>query len=126
MQITKLDHVNLRTRQLDVMVAWYRDMLGFTEAARPDFAFPGAWLAAGETVMVHLIAVEDPELVGSEVPLKLEHFAFRATGVAAFEARLTAAGEPFRRVDLAATRTAAFNVWDPDGNHIHVDFDLDG
>lgn len=125
MQITKLDHVNLRTTQLEAMVAWYRDRLGLVVGDRPDFAFPGAWLYAGETVMVHLIGVEDPDMVGSEVSLKLEHFAFRATGAAAFEARLTASGEPFRRVDLAAINTAAFNVWDPDGNHIHVDFALD-
>ncbi|MEO0486100.1 MAG: VOC family protein [Pseudomonadota bacterium] len=125
MQITHLDHVNVRTPQLATMVAWYRDVLGMTAGARPAFPFPGAWMYGGGTVMVHLVGIEDQVATGSEVSLKLEHFAFRATGAAAFEQRLKSAGERYRRIDLAAINTAAFNVWDPDGNHIHVDFPLD-
>lgn len=122
MQISKLDHVNLRTHQLDVMVAWYRDVLGLHAGQRPDFPFPGAWLYAGDCAVVHLIGVDGSGGAGSEGPLKLEHFAFRATDAASFEARLTARSETFRKSMVEDTNTVAFNVWDPDGNHIHVDF----
>ncbi|WP_298840355.1 VOC family protein [uncultured Roseobacter sp.] len=125
MQIEKLDHVNLRTAQLDAMVTWYREVLGLSEGYRPDFAFPGAWLCAGDTVMLHLIGVADAPGAGSEQPLKMEHFAFRASGASAFEQRLQERGETYRRSEIAATGTVAYNLWDLDGNHIHVDFYTD-
>ena len=37
MQIGKLDHVNLRTTQLDTMIAWYENVLGLTNGPRPGF-----------------------------------------------------------------------------------------
>ena len=122
MQIQKLDHVNLRTTQLDAMIAWYTDLLGLTVGYRPDFPFPGAWLYAGDTVVIHLVGIDGTPAVGSETELKLEHFAMTATGVATFEERLQARGEKFRKSEIAAIKMVAFNIWDPDGNHIHVDF----
>ena len=44
---------------------------------------------------------------------------------AMLEARLTERGETFKRRDLADFKLAQVNVWDPDGNHIHIDFPLD-
>jgi catechol 2,3-dioxygenase-like lactoylglutathione lyase family enzyme len=125
MQINRLDHVNLRTAQLETMMAWYGDILGLHPGARPDFGFPGAWLYAGKDAVVHLVGVTSTSCVGSEADLKMEHFAFTATDPASFEARLKATGTAFRRVVLDQTNTVAFNVWDPDGNHIHVDFPAD-
>lgn len=125
MQITHLDHVNIQTTRLDEMMAWYRDILDFAVGSRPNFSFPGAWLYAGDTVMVHLVGIAGPQAKGSEVNLKLEHFAFKATGAEDFEERLMAAGLEFSRVEIVSINTAAFSLWDPDGNHIHVDFALD-
>ncbi|WP_415402268.1 VOC family protein [Tateyamaria sp. SN3-11] len=122
MQIQKLDHVNLRTTQLDAMIDWYTDRLGLRVGYRPDFPFPGAWLYAGDTVVIHLVGIDGPPAVGSETALKLEHFAMTATGAAAFEDRLRARDEDFRKSEIAAIEMVAFNIWDPDGNHIHVDF----
>lgn len=125
MQIQKLDHVNLRTTQLEEMIAWYVDILGLRLGERPDFGFPGAWMYAGDTAVVHLVGIDGTAGVGSEVALKMEHFALTATGAAAFEARLTATETGYRRAVLEQTRTVAFNISDPDGNHIHVDFSAD-
>lgn len=122
MQIQQLNHVNLRTTRLETMIAWYQDVLGLTLGPRPDFSFPGAWLYAGETAFVHLVGIEGEPGTGSEVELKLEHFAFSATGGEAFEARLRERGERYRKSEIAELNIVAFNVWDPDGNHIHVDF----
>ena len=35
---------------------------------------------------------------------------------------LSAAGEKFNVVDLPDVGITQYNVWDPDGNHIHIDF----
>ena len=122
MKIARLDHVNLRTTRLDTLIAWYEDILGMKSGPRPDFAFPGAWLYAGEAAAIHLVGIDGPEATGSETKLKLEHFAFTASGLEAFEATLKERGERYRRSVQPGTGTVAINVWDPDGNHIHVDF----
>ena len=126
MPINRLDHVNLRTTQLDEMTAWYMDILGLENGPRPDFAMPGAWLYAGEAAIVHLVGIPDSPAVGSEADLKLEHFALTANDAAEFEARLKAKGIEYRKSGIDALGIVAFNVWDPDGNHIHVDFTDEG
>lgn len=126
MHIKKLDHINLRTAQLSTMIDWYENVLGLTNGARPDFPFPGAWLYAGDTIVVHLIGVEGDAGVGSEADLKMEHFAFTAEGEAEFEDRLKSHGQTYKRSVIEAINLAAYNVWDPDGNHIHVDFQMAG
>lgn len=122
MQIKRLDHVNVRTTQLDAMIAWYTDVLGMRSGDRPDFTFPGAWMYTTEAVAVHLVGVDGEAGVGSEVPLKLEHFAFSATGSKRFEEHLQARGVRYKRVEVTSFKLVQFNLWDPDGNHIHVDF----
>lgn len=122
MKIEKLDHVNLRTTRLSVMTDWYDTVLGLRAGPRPAFPFAGAWLYAGDRAVVHLVEIDAPNAIGSEAPLKLEHFAFTASGIDGFEEKLQANGVQYAigKNDLMAV--IAFNIWDPDGNHIHVDF----
>ena len=80
MEIGKLDHVNVRTKQLDTMIDWYTNIMGMRRGERPDFPFPGAWMYTGSVAAVHLVGIDDKPSVGSEVDLKLEHFAFSAKG----------------------------------------------
>ena len=122
-EITRLDHVNLRTAQLDTLVAWYRDMLGLVPGARPDFDFPGTWLYAGDRALVHLIGVQSPP-ADDHTDLRLEHFAFSATGLKPLLARLKAAGARTRLRRVTGFPVVQLNVWDPDDNHLHIDFDL--
>lgn len=118
-QIGKLDHVNVRTARVDAMVEWYGRVLGMHPGKRPPFPFPGAWLYCSGHPAIHLVGVErEPE--GAD--LKLEHFAFSATGLKDFLAHLDRDG-----IRYEARKTPGFgpfqvNVWDPDGNHIHIDF----
>lgn len=125
MQIGKLDHVNVRTSQLDAMIDWYRNVLGMRIGDRPDFPFPGAWMYAGEAAPVHLVGIDGESGAGSETELKLEHFAFSATGGAVFQAKLKTLGMQYKRVDIPEINVYQINLWDPDGNHIHIDFPLD-
>ena len=124
MRIEQLSHVNVRTTQLDVMIDWYTNVLGLKSGARPNFPFPGAWMYAGDNPIVHLVGIKGEPAVGSEVKLKLEHFSLFATGGAEFEAKLSAEGIKFKRAELPDFNLCLINIWDPDGNHIHVDFHL--
>lgn len=125
MAIERLDHINLRTTQLEVMVDWYTSVLDMRAGERPDFAFPGAWLYLGKSPVVHLIGIDGDPGVGSESPLKLEHFAFAATGLKKFEAKIQVMGLTCRRSDKPEFNLIQVNLWDPDGNHLHVDFPAD-
>ncbi|WP_210732009.1 VOC family protein [Hydrogenophaga sp. PAMC20947] len=120
--ILKLDHINVRTTQLGAMVEWYTRVLGLRVGDRPNFPFPGAWLYAGDTMAVHLVGIDGATGTGSEMDLKLEHFAFTATGLAEFENTLQGMGETSQRTDLRPIDLVQINLWDPDGNHLHVDF----
>lgn len=122
MQIAKLDHVNIVTAQLTQMQKWYEDFLGLRTGPRPSAPVHGLWLYAGDTAFVHLVEDNATDRVGSEVELKLEHFAFTAQGRREFEARLHDTDTPYERFDLESIETIQFHVKDPDGNHVHIDF----
>ncbi|MGI9413135.1 MAG: VOC family protein [Hyphomicrobiales bacterium] len=120
MPLQRLDHVNLRTTRLDAMIAWYGRVLGMHMGDRPPFPFPGAWLYSGDDATVHLIGVDgEPQAGGA---LSLEHFAFSATGLGAMLAALERDAVPYKLADVPGFGIIQINLWDPDGNHLHVDF----
>ena len=90
MAITGLDHVNIRTTQLARTQAFFTGVLGLTVGWRPDFAFGGAWLYAGDKDVVHLVEVSRAGAAtrGSS----LDHFAFAIDDYEDAERRLQAAG----------------------------------
>jgi catechol 2,3-dioxygenase-like lactoylglutathione lyase family enzyme len=104
------------------MIDWYTRVLGMRRGERPNFPFPGAWMYVGDHPAVHLVGIEGAPATGSETALKLEHFAFSATDSTGFEAKLNDMGEAFRIGVVADFGITQYNVWDPDGNHIHIDF----
>jgi len=119
MTVQALDHVNIRTPRLDVMRRFYTEVVGLRDGPRPSFAFPGAWLYLGETAVVHLVGIPD------EPPArhpKLEHAAFRASGIGDFLARLRARKVAYEVVVVPDLGIRQVNFLDPDGNHLHVDF----
>lgn len=119
----KLDHVNIRTSNLDKMTRWYVDVLGLTEGWRPPFQFPGTWLYAGDDAIVHIVAVETEP--GSDPgDLKIEHFAIQGDNLDALRSRLATSGTAVREVPVPGTTLLQLNIHDPDGNHIHVDFNV--
>ena len=119
MAIVWLDHVNIRTTNLEPMRSFYTDVIGLEDGPRPDFGFDGAWLYCGDKAAVHLVktrrehAGEDP---------KLEHFAFRALDVADTIERIESHDVEYSIVDRPDIGVLQVNVYDPDGNHIELAF----
>ncbi len=120
MQVKKLDHVNVHTTNVDRLVEWYGRVLGMQAGERPPFPFPGAWLYCGGEPTVHLVGVD--KVARPEGLPQLEHFAFSATGLKEFLARLDRDGIRYEARKVPRSGSVQVNIWDPDGNHIHVDF----
>ncbi len=118
----RLDHVNVRTADVGGMAGWYGRMLGMRTGPRPGFSFPGAWLYAGEHPIIHLVGRE-ARPGAAEGDLRLEHFAISATGLVDLVERAKAAGERYEVRKVPDFPIVQVNLWDPDGNHIHIDFD---
>jgi catechol 2,3-dioxygenase-like lactoylglutathione lyase family enzyme len=119
--IVDLDHVNVRTANLELLVRFYTDVVGLRLGERPPLGFPGAWLYANERPVVHLVGVESQP--APEGALRLEHFAFTAKGLTAFREKLGRLGVDYRQSRQPGTGNIVLNLRDPDGNRLHVDFD---
>jgi catechol 2,3-dioxygenase-like lactoylglutathione lyase family enzyme len=122
MKILQLDHVNIRTDKLAEMIHFYEDVLGLISGVRPNFPFPGAWIYVGENPVIHLVGV-DKECASVEP--KIEHFAFRATGLTKLTERLAKAGIQHSIDPVPGVPIVQVNLEDVDGNHIHIDFHAD-
>ncbi len=118
--IRRLDHVNVRTANLEGLASFYIDVLGLERGERPPLGFPGAWMYAGGQAVIHLVGVTEPPK--PEGALRLEHFAFSATGLVEFLARLARLGIEYKPSRQAGTGNVVINLHDPDGNRLHVDF----
>lgn len=121
--LTAFDHVNIRTANLDAMIAWYGEILGLHPGPRPPFAFPGAWLYLDGRAVVHLVGVAAAPQAGGD--LALEHFSFRAEGMDGFVEKLTQSGIAHSVDPVPGIDVTQINLHDPDGNHIHVDFNTE-
>jgi len=119
MGLERLDHVNVRTNRLGAMVDWYREVLSLETGPRPGFSFGGAWLYCAGEPIVHLVEVaEEPVAIAP----KIEHFAIRGTGLDGFLRHLESKGVGYEIGRPPDFPIIQVNIFDPDGNHIHIDF----
>ena len=126
MPLIAFDHVNIRTVNLERMVAWYEDVLGLRSGPRPEFPVPGAWLYLAETCVIHLIEADPPPTLYTEgESLRMEHMAFRADDMDAFVSKLEERGIAYKLFPFEALDIVLVFLRDPDGNRIHVDFPAD-
>ena len=119
MKIETLDHVNVRTSNLQEMIAWYGTVMDMHPGDRPPFNMGGAWIYASGKPVLHLVEVADEP---KSVEPKIEHYALGASGMAEFLDRLKVNDVPYSIDTVPEFPIVQVNFRDPDGNHIHVDF----
>jgi len=106
-------HVSLNVDDLDACLAFYVDVLGLKVLPRPDFGFPGAWLAAGPQ-QIHLMQMPEHEAPQGQ------HFAFRVDDIDQASAELREAGvEVSKATEIPGVGRQAF-LRDPAGNMIEL------
>lgn len=119
MPILNLDHINIRTTDVEALTRFYEEMLGLERGYRPPFQSRGMWIYGGERPLVHLVeASEEPR---QEAP-RINHFAFRATGLRDFLARIEKEGLPHTVNVVPESRQTQVFLHDPDGNRIEMQF----
>ena len=119
MTLSALDHVTIRTARLAELTGFYSEVLGLAPGVRPGFRFPGAWLYCGERAALHLVEVAEPP---READPRIEHFAFRAQGLADFLAGLRAKGVAYHTAVVPDMEIRQVHIRDPDGNHVEIAF----
>ncbi|CAN7625818.1 glyoxalase [Phyllobacterium sp. LjRoot231] len=75
MSIPILDHVTLRTHDLEGTRVFFEAVLDLKTGYRPAFSFPGYWLYAGDAPIVHLIPGDGGPVDGTGEAI--DHIAFR-------------------------------------------------
>lgn len=114
MQLDGIHHVSINVRDNEAAARFYTETLGMQTLERPDFGFPGTWLAFADDRQVHLIEVADFE------PPDGPHFAIRVADIKAAVGELRSKGveinDPYE-IPLGGQQ-AFFK--DPSGNLIEL------
>jgi len=108
-----LDHVTLRTHDLEGTRAFLEALLGLKPGYRPAFPFPGYWLYDGDAPIVHLI----PGRGGSvdRVGETIDHVAFRLADHDGMRQKLDALGVGYSRMELPELGERRLFVQTPSG-----------
>jgi len=129
--IKKLAHVCLFTDQLNAMIAFYRDTLGFpikfTMKNDDGFEF-GYYFASGEQTFVEIFdqrgAVKqwggEVQALRSNAEAHARHFCFEVNGLEDVVAALTAKGIKVRPIAVGIDHSKQAWIKDPDGNDIEL------
>ena len=123
MSVGVLDHFNIRTRKLADTVRFYEDILGLEKGARPDFAFPGAWMYSEGKAVVHLVDIsktDEPQKPDSGV---VHHVAFASRGFTDMQQRLEVKGFKYNSRQVPGGDLWQIFVDDPNGVMIELNYE---
>lgn len=131
MPVAALDHFNIRTPRLEETKRFFADVIGLREGPRPPFSFPGAWMYAGDSPVVHLTGIESSEDLmqppdgyapRAGVTGAVDHLAFAATDLEGMKQRLEAAGLEYMERTVPGFGQRQLFVADPNGVTIELNF----
>ena len=122
MPVTAMNHFTILTDDVDATVAFYRELLGLAAGPRPPFEFPGAWLYAAGTPILHVVGGRSRDELRPGV---IDHMAFSATDLSDTLALLASRNivHTCRRLPGAGTWQVFFH--DLNGARVELDFAAD-
>ncbi|OYV02085.1 MAG: glyoxalase [Burkholderiales bacterium PBB5] len=120
--LLSLGHVTVRSADFERTERFYGDLLGLRIGPRPAIAVPGRWFYIGDRAVIHVLPRAAEALAGSGGAI--DHFAFDAVDLPAFERRLKTAGQPFEGRRLADSDTWQVFLTDPDGARVEISFQV--
>ena len=123
MSVGVLDHFNIRTRDLKATVRFYEDVLGLENGARPNFAFPGAWMYSEGRAVVHLVDISPTEEAQKPDSGVVHHVAFVSRDFAGMKKRLQGKGVEFETQQVPGGQLWQIFVRDPNGVMIELNYE---
>jgi catechol 2,3-dioxygenase-like lactoylglutathione lyase family enzyme len=123
MSVGVLDHFNIRTRDLKGTVRFYQDILGLENGARPNFAFPGAWLYSEGRAVVHLVDISPTDEAQKPDSGVVHHVAFVSRDFAGMKKRLQAKGVEFEARQVPGGELWQIFIRDPNGVMIELNYE---
>jgi catechol 2,3-dioxygenase-like lactoylglutathione lyase family enzyme len=124
-----LFHIAIKTADLQATRVFWRDIIGLREIARPDFGFPGAWLACpqpGGQAIIHVYAggpALGPAGTAPRGSAAIDHISLSCSGYRDYAARFRRAGLPFREFIVPGTTLWQLFVYDPSGVQLELTFE---
>lgn len=119
--VARFNHAALNASNVDASIAFYTQVLGFHEVARPGFSFAGSWLyCPGLGMMLHLINDERFEPITTRDNTRRSHLAFRTTNIDRSLALLKEHNVPVIERRLPDYGYRQLFIHDPDGNLIEL------
>ncbi len=134
-----LNHMSIRTTDMDATQRFYETVLGLTVGPRPPFPFPGLWLYNGShdnwlNAMVHVIGIDpnDPEglkqylgdrdLASLRGSGAVDHIALFATGLEGMLQHLEQLQVPCRQRTVPEIKLHQLFLDDPSGVVIELNY----
>ena len=127
--VNGLFHIAVKTANLERSLGFYKGVLGLKEVARPDFGYPGAWLACPNLsggAIVHLYAGGPALGIDGLVPAgsaAIDHVSLACNGFHAFRETFAAHGLPWREFLVPGTTLWQLFVYDPSGVQMELTFE---
>lgn len=127
--VTGLFHVAVKTSNLGATRKFYCDIIGLTDMDRPDFGYPGAWLAVpmpGGLGILHVYAGGPALGEDGSAPSgtgAIDHVSLTAVGYRDFVKRFRSAGLPWREFIVPGTNLWQLFVYDPSGVQLELTFE---
>jgi catechol 2,3-dioxygenase-like lactoylglutathione lyase family enzyme len=120
--VDALQHINLRSADVDRSRRFYVEVIGLEIGPRPPLASNGYWLYLGGVPVIHLVqqAADGPSPNGSGA---VDHVAFHGVDFDATRHRFSTLGIPFREAVIPRDGTRQLFVHDPDDVKIELNFD---
>lgn len=124
-----LFHLAIKSADLACTLSFWTSVIGLREVARPDFGYPGAWLACGQPggqAIIHVYA--GGPAIGSQGLVEtgtsaIDHVSLACTGYHAYIARFRVAGIDWREFLVPGTSLWQLFVYDPSGVQLELTFE---
>lgn len=141
--MTKLDHCNIRTFDLDATIAFYTDVVELKDGDFPGTRAMGAWLYdASDRPILHLIAIDpkDPEAalgrvrdrlgaLGGDLDVEsmngtgvIDHIAFECDDYDKMKSKLESRRLAYTSSDVPSIKLRQLFVNDPNGVTLELNF----